>query len=33
MRAYSPLNKDIIFVCFCAQKVFSSLDKLKVDPL
>ena len=26
-------NKVVIFVCFCAQKVFSSLDILKIEPL
>jgi len=26
-------NKVVIFVCFCAQKVFSSLDEVKIEPL
>jgi len=27
------LNKVAIFVCFCTQKVFSSLHNIKVEPL
>jgi len=26
-------SKVVIYVCFCAQKVFSMFDKVKIEPL